>query len=56
MHTINWLKNFKCETVIYGIRIDGDEALVVELVQAKRVNRLRRQLLYKSELPRVIVV
>jgi hypothetical protein len=47
---MNWLKNFKCKTVIYEIRLNSDDILVVELVQAKRVNRLRRQLLFKAAL------
>ena len=53
---MNWLKNFKCKTVIYEIRVNNDDILVVELVQAKRVNRLRRQLLFNTAVERSLSV
>jgi hypothetical protein len=53
---MNWLKNFKCKTVIYKIRVNSDDVLVVELVQAKRVNRLRRQLLFNAAVKRSLSV
>ena len=53
---MNWLKNFKCKTVIYEIWVNGESVLVVELVQAKRVNRLRRQLLFNAAVERGLSV
>jgi hypothetical protein len=51
---MNWLKNFKAPAIIYEIKIGEDEVLVVEQIQAKRVGRLRRQLLFRTAIKRGI--
>ena len=43
---MNWLDNFKSEALIYEEGKQG--ALIVKLLQAARVNRLRRKILYKN--------
>lgn len=49
---MNWIKNFKAPAIIYEIMVGEDEVLVVEQIQAKRVNRLRRQLLFRNAVKR----
>jgi len=46
----NWLYNFKSEALIY--EEGGCGALVVKLLQADRVNRLRRRILYRNAVRR----
>jgi len=43
---MNWLDNFKSEALIY--EEGGQGALIVKLLQAARVNRLRRKILYRN--------
>jgi len=47
---MNWLDHFKPEALIYEEGVCG--ALVVKLLQADRVNRLRRIILYRNAVRR----
>ncbi|OQX50271.1 hypothetical protein B5M47_04005 [candidate division CPR3 bacterium 4484_211] len=49
---MNWLDNFKPEALIY--EEGGQGALIVKLLQANRVNRLRRRILYRNAVERGI--
>ncbi len=49
---MNWLNNFKPEVLIYEEGNCG--ALIVKLLQAARVNRLRRRILYRNAVERGI--
>ena len=49
---MNWLNNFKPEALIYEEGSQG--ALIVKLLQANRVNRLRRRILYRNAVERGI--
>ena len=49
---MNWLDHFKPEALIY--EEGGQGALIVKLLQANRVNRLRRRILYRNAVERGI--